>query len=192
MTWESWSVGDVTGSTHKGSAVGMGQYVEVGEGPSVDVAVPVGDGWAGGFRFTGLAVGFAGKKGTGVEVEVGSGVNVSVGRCVAVAVGEGLGLCVCVESAVSVGRTVGEACTTAGAATGAQAVLVSSRMTRIVRTRRCIFTTFLTVMERTRGFYFTRLSHRAPSTFLPRILARQAVSRSHATSQTRYGILQAT
>jgi hypothetical protein len=127
----------------------------VGEGSSVKVAVPVGDGPADGFRFTGLAVEVGGRKGTGVSVEVGSGVNVSVGSGVAVAVGEEVGPSVCVDSAVSVDGTVRDACTAAGAVSGVQAALARSRETMIARTRRSMFTTFLTVTERIRVFHFT-------------------------------------
>jgi hypothetical protein len=96
----------------------------VAEGSSVKVTVPVGDGLADGFRFTGLRVKVGGRKGTGVNVGLGSGVNVSVGRDVAVAVAEEAGSGVCVDSAVSVSGTVEEAFTAAGAATGVQAVPV--------------------------------------------------------------------
>ncbi len=55
MTWESWSVGDVTGSTHNGSGVGRGQKVAVavGEGSMVSVGE--------GLFFTGLWVAEGGR-----------------------------------------------------------------------------------------------------------------------------------
>lgn len=128
----------------------------MGEGAgSVKVAVPVGEGLTDGFRFTALEVALGRRTGTAVNVELGAGVNVSVRRGVALAVGESAGICVCVGSAVAVAGTVGEARTTTGAAAGAQAALVDNRKTMIVMMRRSMFTTFLTVTERTQCFSFT-------------------------------------
>ena len=93
MVCDNWSVGEVTGSTHKGSGVPGGQADGVSTADGVGVRVRVG---VGAFAWFLVRVRTGGTPGSRADVCVrdgstigeidGDGVNVEVGVCVCVAV----------------------------------------------------------------------------------------------------------